>query len=454
MVQIFQVFTICFPLYILLCLNMKAIGPSRNKQSMGWRCIFFLMAWLSTLLIFSCSERQRLNPLDPANPETGGRPFPPNIVSHRDTVILTWEALDFKNVNAINVYRRIHGEPEFTLVATLAPEIQQYTEYEAAYDISRWYRLTVTSGDYESPPSDSVRIRPGPSYVWVANAETGEIIKLTHDGEHIIFRTGAFLHPVKITIDSRNQMLWVADFWARRVIGMDNQGKGTGVELFGPDAVDVEIDTSDNSIWVLNRNSGVLEKFSSSGNSVLKKSGLDHPEAIALDPTDGSVWLLEKGNGQVIQFSRNGDLLRALPGFRFSLDIQIDPVRKAIWVSDSTQIIRLSMENPDDRLYLGSYQYVREIAVNPVTGECWGIDWSSQKNQSKVFKYSPDGKLIFTLTGFSDLFGLSINTYNGFCFVIEARPANLIQLTREGVFVSSKYLGGSLIDVTVENLTD
>ena len=72
-------------------------------------CSIALFIAILTFGGWGCSNRERLNPLDPRNPDTLGRPTGLRVTSNRHRVTLSWEFVEHANVLGISVWRRIEG---------------------------------------------------------------------------------------------------------------------------------------------------------------------------------------------------------------------------------------------------------------------------------------------------------------------------------------------------------
>jgi streptogramin lyase len=87
-----------------------------------------------------------------------------------------------------------------------------------------------------------------------------------------------------------------------------------GVTQF-KEPVGVGTDSAGN-VYVVNKNAGRIEKFSSSGNFLAKFGSpgagtgqLSQPTAVDVDPS-GNVWVADQGNHRVVEFSPIGTFLR------------------------------------------------------------------------------------------------------------------------------------------------
>ncbi len=415
-------------------------------------CIWLLAAAIVLLLafFFSCSNRPRSNPLDPENPQTGGVPPAPDVISSLDTVTVRWEPFSFIDLTAVLVHRKLLGETQFSLVAELSPEKTEFRETGAAFRRDRWYRISLQAQDYQTPLSPAAHIRPGPTFVWATNSGQGTVAKFTHDGEHLVFQKGFFLQPTQIVVDSRNHFLWVADFWARQVVRLSSQGNATGVEVAIPNVMDMAVDSTDGSLFVLSREPGELRRVAPDGKILFLLQGLGNPRRMDYDPVSQSVLILDAGTQQIWRVSRTGEILERIPAPASARDLAVDGARNLLWLADSSRLLRVPNLDFTQQQVFPDFQLIRELAVDPRNGDCWGVDWNIFKGGSSVFKFNAAGRLVFRKTGFTDLQGVAINEFNGNGFIIEAAAGRLIQISPTGEEISRIRIEGNITDVAVE----
>ncbi len=428
-------------------------------NALQFRIRFRNFVWLTAVMLFtafflSCSKRPRTNPLDPQNRETGGIPEKPRVVSFLDTVVVQWNPFRFNDITAIRIYRKLVGEAEFTAVSDVAPDQTEYMETGAPYEQPRWYRLSVISDDYETPPSEAVSITPGPSFIWLVNAADGKVSRITHDGQHVIFSAGLFLNPIRVAVNPRTHQAWISDFWSRAVVQLDAKGEPTGLEIIQRDVIDIEIDTTDGSFWMLSRMPVALKHYTADGNLLWSLEQLQKPGAMTLDPIQNVLWLADNRARQLWEIDRNGQRQGVLAGFAHVQDMVIDPLRQTLWIADSTQIVRIVLSDSTYTTVRSELALAKRLALNYRTGECWAVDRSRFRDQSTLYKFSATGQEVLALPGFTDLQAVAVNQFNNHAFVVEGATARLIQISPTGQRISTLQLNGHLIDLTIENLQD
>ena len=210
-----------------------------------------LLWFVLVFLFLSCSERQRLNPLDPLNPKTGGRPTGLRIISEYKTVTLWWDRVNVKNLQGYNLYRKKGGDQIFHKIAVVSPDSSQFSDRDVCYGITYSYRLSAFTTSFESPLSEAVSITPGPTFNWVVDTYRGKVVKLTFDGLHQIFTIGGFGLPMAITPDRKGKGVWVVDYFYGKVYKISHNGRilssFTGFSM----PRDLDVDTLRGNIWVV-----------------------------------------------------------------------------------------------------------------------------------------------------------------------------------------------------------
>jgi sugar lactone lactonase YvrE len=381
----------------------------------------------------SCSDRPRLNPLDPKNPNTLGRPTGLSVISMRDTVMLQWDRLDLRDLSGFLIYRRLDNEPSFAIIDTTLPGTFSYREVGAKYDTARSYRISALAPDFESPPTEAVTITPGPTFSWVADGSNGNLVKLTHDGVHEILRSGAFFNPFRLQIDSARGYIWVLENSFGSELGrLDLNGRNVRrlARLNSP--TDLAVDKSDGSIWVADTLANGLLKFNRDGEPVKKNEAYKKIVALAVHPKTHEVWALDRYNTRVLIFAPAGELrLQAGDSLQRPRDIDIDGTGNA-WIADGARVIRLDAESKQKTLSPEAFRFVYRLAADKKNGGCWLIDDSTATGHSRVVKLAPDGAFLFSKSGFRRPEGLAANPHDGSCLVADSGNNRLVRISAGG----------------------
>jgi DNA-binding beta-propeller fold protein YncE len=386
-------------------------------------------------LLAGCSDRSRLNPLDPKNPNTQGRPTGLNVISMRDTVMLRWDRLEVRDLSGFQIYRQLQGQTSFSPIAQTLPGIFSYRDLPATFDTTRSYRISALAPNFESPLSDEVKITPGPTVSWVADGRNGDLIKLTHDGMHEILRSGAFFNPFRLQIDTQRGYVWILeDFRGSELGRLDMNGRNARrfENIDGP--ADLAVDKSDGSVWVADTLTNGLMKFNSDGTRTLKNEAYKKIAALAVHPQTRDVWALSRDSLRVFIFSQSGVLRhRANVSLQRPRDIDIDGRTGKVWIADGTRVIRLDAAGNSEVLSSPAFRFVYRLSADEVTGGCWLIDYSAAIGDSRVVKLTPDGALSFSaITGFDIPESLAANPHDGSCLVADFGNNRLVRVSAGG----------------------
>ena len=152
-------------------------------------------AFLALALAFgaaSCSHRERANPLDAANPDTGGAPQDFNAIADAAFVQLSWLARPDLAIDGYQIFRLAPGDSLYrALTGVLGSGESQFFDATAVPGIEYRYRIHyVIRGELAASWAEDVAM-PGPLGPWVVDAERGRLLRLSPDGRDVLHaRTG------------------------------------------------------------------------------------------------------------------------------------------------------------------------------------------------------------------------------------------------------------------------
>jgi DNA-binding beta-propeller fold protein YncE len=432
---------------------MSAGDLQKNSAVDRIRFIVLLLPFLISLIVIvvgACADRDRLNPLDPQNPNTLGRPTGLSVVSMQDTVELKWSQLDLRNLRGFRVYRRREGETAFLPIGNSLASVYSFRDIGASFGTRHIYRVTALARDFESLPSDSVSITPGPTFTWVADAQLGDMIKLTHDGVHEILRSGVFFSPFRLQIDEKRGYIWVIE----RISGelgrmrMDGRLSGRFTKIAGP--ADLAIDTVDGGLWVADSSSKGLLKFDNTGAFINTFDAYKKIAALALHPITSELWLLDREKKRVIILSRAGELRREVEvELQRPSDIDVDGRTGKVWIADGNRVIRLTAAGTEEPLPAQNLRLVSKLAADASSGACWLIDYSTAVRASRIVKLTASGEVAFTLEDFDIPQSLAVNPFDGSCLVADTGHRRVVRITSDGRIVGSYNRVFSPFDIDI-----
>jgi len=398
--------------------------------------------------IFACADRQRLNPLDPQNPQTLGQPTGLSVVSWRDTVTLRWDQLALRDLNGFRIYRRLEGESRFSPIALAPPNTNSFRDLRVTFGLLHAYRIAAVATDFESLPSDSVQITPGPAFSWVADENTGDLIMLSHDGLHEVLSTSAFGFPLRLQIDARRGYVWMLHRFGGEFgrVAMNGQRSLNSKRIYGP--WDLAIDQLDGSVWVSDSLTNGLMKFDSTGVLIKSLESYKKLVALAVHPQTADLWALDRATLRVLIFSRTGELPRVAPAvLQRPTDIDIDAASGKIWIADGKRVRRLDSRGEEEQLTTQVFRLAYRLAADETSGGCWLIDYTTAIRGSDLIKLSPTGETLFTSKGFDLPQNLALNSYDGSCLIADYGNGRIVRVAANGHVVGSYERVFSPVDV-------
>lgn len=404
------------------------------------------LVWLTT----GCSDRERLNPIDPRNPDTHGKPVGLHAISMRDTVELGWQALGLRGLLEYRIYRRTANNANFALIDSVSGDVHSFRNFGLVLGLRYIYRITARFGETESSPSDTVSITPGPAFTWVADLGSGAVVKLTHDGLHELIRARNFVQPVRLQANPKTGQLWVIDNISRELLRVEANGRFSGIRAVMQRPVDIAIDSTENTIWVADSNIGVV-KFNGEGSQKAQVS-LPGVTAVAYNYSADELWALDGTKKKLWRINRIATtIVESGVTLIRPRSISIDRRSGQAWIADSTRVLLVRANGQTDTTRGHAFSYARKVTVNQNTGECWAIDWSPNFAQSRLIKFSAGGTKLFSIENFSAPSALSVNVFDGSCFITEPQLSRLTHVSTTGKIISQSGNISVPTDVDVEN---
>lgn len=395
------------------------------------------------LLLIGCSDRQRVNPLDPENPETGGRPTGLSVVSILDTIEVRWNALRLRDLTGFKLYRQRAGETDFSHIASLGPRQNRYVDTAARYGVAHSYHITACVNDFESLPSAVASVTPGPTLTWIADFDDRSIVKLSHDGRNVITRTLLFLPAFRITVDKQRGSVWalLTDRPSRtsgELARFDFNGNPLG--SFGDfvGIVDFALDATDGSIWVADSLGKGLIRFDREGRQIAQRIDVPKISALAFNNFAGELWALTAYQGQLLRIASQPvvDTLQIVTQDLFSgmpRAIDVYQATGSAWIAMGDSVICIDREGGNRCKANATFQYASRVAIDQLTGECWVIDESLDFfRDSRVLKFGAGGEMLFEVSGFDRPQALSVNPYDSSCYIADTLRGRTVIISKSG----------------------
>lgn len=409
----------------------------------AWSKFSCLKIWFIVLLLAGCSDRQHVNPLDPENPETGGRPTGLSVVSILDTIEVRWDALRLRDLSGYRLYRKRATDSDFLRIADLGPRQNRFLDTAASYGVAHSYRLTARVNDFESPPSATATVTPGPTLTWVADFDDRSIVKLSHDGQHVITRTLLFLPAFRITVDPQRGSVWALltdrpSLTSGELARFDLNGNPLG--RFGDFAgiVDFALDASDGSIWVADSLGEGLLRFDHEGRQIAQRKNVPQLAALAYNKFTNELWALTALNGRLLRIASQPvvDTLSITTQNLISgkpRAIDFDQNTGAAWIALGDSVICVDREGNNRFKANASFRFASRVAVDQLTGACWVIDESLNFfRDSRVLKFGAAGEMLFEVNGFDRPQALSVSSFDSSCYIADTLRGRTVIISKTG----------------------
>ncbi len=405
--------------------------------------------FIFTGLIFiflRCTERQRLNPLDPQNPHTEGKPQNVQVFSNADTVFLSWQGPSPNIISFYKIYRTQYPSGKIEKYMEHPPNSTHLTDRKVDSGKSYTYQIASVVQDYESPPSDPVTITPGPTYTWVIDGSNGYILKLTHDCQHFIFKRFISSFPEYIAINPYSGVAWILDDFSNMIYALNAKGELL-YNQYGyrrPEVIDIHWKSS--NAWLLDKtDGGALIKLSSAGNEIFSFTSLKNPKGIVVDQNTNNCWIADALLKKVILVKSPTSVEALNYPFVAPQAVALHQGDGNLWVADSTSVLVFDHSGKKllSKTETSNFSYL--LTVDQNTGDCWVVDRLS------VSKYSSAGTLEFNMKGFDYPFSISVNSYDGSCLVVDRYPSRLVRISKDGANLTPISLVNYPTSVSIQN---
>ncbi|MFZ5518597.1 MAG: hypothetical protein ACOY90_18350 [Candidatus Zhuqueibacterota bacterium] len=404
-----------------------------SKQS-----VLALLSLLATgiLLLLSCSDRERLNPIDPQNPETGGRPQGFRGYSEYNQATLLWPPIGLENFSGHHIYRKTVGDTAFRLIHFTPPDSNLYRDRNLVYDQSYQYCMTVKAGDFESLPGDTIRMTPGPTFIWATDVFLRYVLKITHDGSTVIDRIPVDGYPWDIELISSTGELWYTDVMLNRVLAIDRMGGQRIVdELESGEPVALSFDARENRVWLADETLGKILVYDTQGAKTAEYDGFTKPYYLDADGGSGACWIADIGSDQVVKMNRDGGIAVVIDSLYRPKCLAVNQTHGDCWVADSCRVLRFSSDGELELVIDLELIHPLNVAVDSESGNCWVLDFSYDSYRSKLFCFSETGEKLVEIDGFTQPENLIVNPYDHSCIVADSGSGTVFKIDQQGQII-------------------
>lgn len=411
------------------------------EKNMPYKLIFILtLTFLFSLN--SCSERERSNLFDP-NGDSNSPEINFRLTSGDSIITLKWTQPSFSDYSGFNLYRKLEGETNFSLLTFLSKNQDEYNDYIQNYDISYKYYLTIVGQDNESSPTKTVQIVPGPDTFWVLDRWGFYILHLTYDLGHILLQYYGAWMPENLSFDLINKRA-LATYPVYHYIEIFNIETGeitTGISsirypydcAFEPQSKNFWVTDSSGFVYTVNSLSGAENEISAS----VKK-----PVQIKYSPKE-CFYILDAGLKKILVFDLQGELTGTIGQIgTYTLE---DP--EIIEVSsDGNELYIVDQSQSDEILYryfpsggaaekLCTEENITAVRLNPADNSIWISAYNG--SSSNILQLSYQGIRLNSLEGFSYISDFQINPDNGNLIIADSEKGVVTHIRSDSSIVGT-----------------
>lgn len=345
-----------------------------------------------------CSDRPRSNPLDPNNPDRDQTNAGFNALAGNGQVLLVWEPLDYEDLEGILV-QRFSSESTDTVVlndSILSPGTTYFLDNSATNGVSYSYNLQfVLKSDPEMPTTLPDIATPGEIFGWMELYDYGELVLMTPDFKDEIRRLEAAFFNIQ----------------------------------------DIQIDPSNQELWILDRASQEIYRYTVKGEPIGEGAALSSVAAFAFSRTRRKVWVAMTGNsGMLYQFQLgSGELLSTESTNLPVTSIAVDNLSGDIWVGSSEPVVARVKVNEGKVVHYSHSEFVAPEGV--VLGEQGAGVWIFDSGSRRVFLFE-DEEIVSKTATFSDPTSLTVNIAGDICWASDYGSDMVYEIDRSGAFTA------------------
>lgn len=403
-------------------------------------------ALVAVLLVAGCTTRERSNPLDPRNSRTQGQLVGFNAIAADTVVGFRWPALSLQGVQGYRVQRwRPGGSPQSLGTTDYGPESSAGEDRGVTNDSTYVYRLVahLASGDSALSPPDTAT--PGPRRIMLLEAGLPALSRLSPDARDVLFERAANEAYVDVEIDTKHEVLWVADEGAGIVTRKSFEGATVGAALSVAAPVDLSVSNLRGIGWVASAGEQRVIAFGPDLDDPAPQRvivGVGNPRVVEAGTIDLSVWVGSE-EGHVYRY-RAQDVVLTREWVLQSGSIRaiaLDEAAGAAWVATQSggfnDLFYLDPATGDSVKVRAGLLNVADLAVDPATGDLWISERGAPGLAGgRLSLMTPSGIERMAMTGIEP-YGIDLDPQDGTCWVTDLESDRLLHVDRNGSVLRS-----------------
>lgn len=337
------------------------------------------------VLLSACSQRERLNPLDPENPETGGRLVGLRLDARGDSLQLRWQPMELNDLSHYEL-QRSRNDSDFLPLADLLPGVTDYWDSNLSFDELYSYRGRAVTDYGVSEWSESVDIVPGPYNLWVADYYDFRVSKLSYDSRRVLGQE-TFTTPVAIATGPDSSRFYIAEYWNRRLVVVDQGLNIVDIVSLSGNPVDMVMDAPLQRINVLLSNNQIERVQLTNSNRILIPLPLEITTASQLvyDRVNTSLWITNGVSDSLVKVDVEAQppSVELVMGINRPRRLTADPRLGGVWAASDSGLIQIQ-DNAIVQTY-ASDRWIADVAINPLNSDVYFVgqahadpdDWST-----------------------------------------------------------------------------
>ena len=416
---------------------------------------------LISLLIISCSDRERSNPLDPLNPKTGGIPSSLFLYSDKKKVYMSWSKTNDINISHYNIWGKTESEDEFEFISSIADTVTHIFTEVSEYDQRYEFAISIVSSDeYETPYSEPQSIVPGPYNYWISDYYQGLLLKISYDGAHVINEKIIYF-PVDLDVYSNEGTLWLAINYPPQLQKFDANGESLIIVDLPGNPSGLTINQSSGDVFVSIEGHRELLVFSNTGDqlpSLNTSISLSRNTNLAIDSTNSLVWISVQDSNKVIKMNySSGTIDTIFSNFYYPGKIKISYDLEVTCIATDSGLVMIHLDNTHTLFFKDSR--IIDLDINRAKNEFWMIvfrenefQWDIEILSKQDGNWSPEQQPFSTEENYLYLTSITVNPdiENPGILLHEAYTSKLVRLDESGKVIGSMSSFSSRLSMGIE----
>ena len=322
------------------------------------------------LFLLSCSKRDRLNPLDVENPITGGKPTGLNLVPIRDTVQVSWDEIDDRDLSVYVIHKAVNNT-ELREYAAVSADSTEYSDSAVSYYQNYTYAVQAVTDYMVSPLSDTISVTIGPYSIYVVDFYDNSVRILSWDGSYLI-KSKSVSSPRAIQYRKSDNRFMVADYYDKAVLLLSADLNESEYIDIGDYPLDLDVNQLTNRIHVLTRN-GYIMKLDEEGEKIeTLNAGMPFgwDAEISSDPISDGLWISNPDSGIVWFLPYNESWNHVVKFNQLDSPSSLSAFGGG-WVATHAGIVQLSPIG--DSEILEPDIYVTDVEIDTMSKKCFYV---------------------------------------------------------------------------------